>query len=83
MTLDRERWEHIIDPVDGHPEIASLLAEVLQAVRAPDRRQPGREPNEEWFYLANVGPSRWIKAVVLYEQGRGRIITAFPRRAFP
>lgn len=58
-------------------------AEILRAIRAPNQRHPGREPNEEWFYLNNVGPSRWIKVVVVYEDGCGRIITAFPRRAFP
>jgi hypothetical protein len=83
VKLDQERWNHIIDATSGHREIAPLRAEVLRAVQAPDRRLPGREPNEEWFYLGNVGPTRWIKVVVLYEDGYGRIITAFPRRAFP
>jgi hypothetical protein len=83
VSLDQERWDHIVDPTYGHPEIVPLQAEVLRAVRTPDRRLPGREPNEEWFYLGDVGPSRWMKVVVLYEHGYGRIITAFPRRDFP
>jgi hypothetical protein len=83
VKLDQERWDHITNPIDGHPEIARFREEVLRAIRIPDRRLPGRDPNEEWFYVGHVGPSRWIKVVVLYEQGGGRIITAFPRRAFP
>jgi len=40
-------------------------------------------PNEEWFYVENLGPSRWLKVVVAYGGEEGRIITAFPRRSFP
>ncbi len=29
------------------------------------------------------GPSQWIKVVVHYEDERGLIVTAFPRRSFP
>jgi hypothetical protein len=82
VVLTQERWEHIIEP-DGHPELSPYQNEIVEAVRAPDRRLEGWEPNEEWFYLGHVGPSRWLKAVVIYEGVEGRIITAFPRRAFP
>jgi hypothetical protein len=44
---------------------------------------PGPQDNEEWFYLGGAGPSRWLKAVVHYEGGRGRIVTAFARRSMP
>lgn len=58
--------------------------EVLRAVRAPTEALPGREPDEEWFYLRDAGPSRWLKVVVLFEgPTTGRIITAFPRRRKP
>jgi hypothetical protein len=40
-------------------------------------------PGEEWFYLRVLGPSRWLKVVVTYREGLGRIHTAFARRAFP
>jgi hypothetical protein len=83
VVLSSSRWEHIIDRGAGHPEMTGLQAEVLEAVRAPDRRQLGHEPNENWFYRAGVGPSQWIKVVVIYEAGRGSIITAFPRRTYP
>lgn len=83
VLLSASRWEHIVDRAFGHPEMATLEAEVLAAVRAPDRRRPGHEPNEVWFYRAGAGPSRWIKVVVIYEGSYGSIITAFPRRAYP
>jgi hypothetical protein len=81
VELTRARWEHI---VDGHPELGSLQNEVMRAIAEPTRRVTALPwPGEAWFYLSSVGPSRWLKVVVLYESGRGRVITAFPRRAFP
>lgn len=83
VILSPQRWRHIADKDFGHPEMGDLRQEVLEAVRAHDLRRRGREANETWFYRANVGPSRWIKVVVIYEAGRGSIITAFPRRSYP
>lgn len=67
----------------GHPELARHLESVSRAVRTPDRRLSGHQEDEEWFYLAEAGPSRWLKVVVHYEGGRGRIVTAFGRRSMP
>lgn len=83
VVLSASRWEHIVDPTSGHPEMTALEIEILAAVRAPDRRRLGHEPNESWFYRADVGPSQWIKVVVVYEGEYGSIITAFPRRFYP
>lgn len=84
VELTEERWSHITDSATGHPEMASLQAELLVAVENPDRRLPGRASDEEWLYLAGVGPSRWIKVVVVFDAGGvGRIVTAFPRRSIP
>jgi hypothetical protein len=80
VELLQADWTHIIS---AHPEMSGLQTEVLRAVAAPDRRRVGHEPNEKWFYLRGAGPSSWIKAVVVFDQQRGRIITAFPRRTFP
>jgi len=74
---------------DPDGRLVALLAPyqdlVLRAVRAPDRRRPGRWPGEDWFYLATTRPSRWLKVVVGYDEEGERwwIVTAFPRRAFP
>jgi mannose/cellobiose epimerase-like protein (N-acyl-D-glucosamine 2-epimerase family) len=80
VELSAKRWSHILD---GHPELAPHLESVTRAVREPDRRMAGRQLDEEWFYLEDAGPSSWLKVVVHYEGGRGRIVTAFGRRSMP
>jgi hypothetical protein len=80
VELTEERWEHICE---SHPELATLEALVVDAVREPDLRLPGRSANERWHLIEFVGPSRWIQVVVAYEHGRGWIVTAFPRRSRP
>jgi len=81
VDLTLERWAHI---ADGHPELARYRDEILETVRAPSRRRPGRVLGEECFYAERVGPSAWLKVVVGYEAtGRGLIVTAFARRSMP
>src|SRR5688572_5990739 len=80
VELSEERWGHI---ASGHPELRAHLRDVMDVIRMPDKRLPGRRANEEWFYREGAGPSRWLKAVVHYDQGRGHIITAFARRSMP
>jgi hypothetical protein len=82
VELTAERWMHIIDRAH-HPELTDLQAEVMRAVYEPTEARPGREPDEVWFYLRGVGPSRWLKVVVVFGADRGYIITAFPRRRLP
>ena len=55
----------------------------MRAVQAPDERRQGRKSNEQWFFLRNAGPSRWLQVVVAYEDDRGWIVTAFGRRRDP
>jgi len=83
VELTDERWQHILVESDGHPELAGYQAEVMRAVQAPDERRPGRQSNEQWFFLRNAGPSRWLQVVVAYDNGRGWIVTAFGRRRDP
>jgi hypothetical protein len=72
------------DIIDGHPELAAHREDVLGAIEAPTETAPGRQPDEEWFYLVGVGPSRWLKVVVVFDSpSSGLIITAFPRRRKP
>lgn len=80
VVLTRLRWLHICS---RHGELKVEPDVLLEAVARPDRRAPGRERGEEWFYLEGAGPSRWIRVVVHYEGARGLILTAFPRRSFP
>jgi len=80
VVLTSDRWAHI---VQTHEELAEDIDAVLRGLAAPTRRRRGRWPDEEWFYVAGAGPTRFVKVVVHYEGDEGRIITAFPRRAFP
>ena len=81
VSLEWSRLRHVRE---DHPYLGVRVHVLLEIVAAPDRRVPGREAGEEWFYGHNRGgPSRWIKVVVHYEGGCGRLVTAFPRRSFP
>jgi hypothetical protein len=81
VLLSPERWRHI---VSGHPEIEIYEKEIHLAVKSPTAALPGREPNEEWLYLEEADPSRWLKVIVVFDSdGIGRIITAFARRRKP
>jgi hypothetical protein len=86
VELTRERWLHIIGDTasgTGHPELRDYQADLLRAIEAPITRLYGPGEGEEWFYLEGAGPSRYLKVVVAFREGRGRIITAFARRAMP
>ena len=81
VILEQERWEHILS---GHPELGRYKQDIAQAVEAPSEILAGRADDEEWFYLAGGGPSRWLKVVVVFDlKEEGRIITAFGRRKKP
>jgi hypothetical protein len=81
VHLTRERWEHI---AYGHSPVAALRAQVMRAVREPTTWTEEKRPGEGWFYLEDVGPSRWLKVVVAYDdKSVGNVITAFPRRRHP
>jgi hypothetical protein len=80
VELSEERWRHI---VQQHPRMARYIRSVMAAVRDADRILPGDVATEEFFYLEGEGPARWLKVVVHYEGGNGRIVTAFPRSSVP
>jgi hypothetical protein len=81
ILLSPERWQHI---VSGHPEIEVHRGGIRRAVESPTSVVAGRESDEEWLYLEGVGPSRWLKVVVVFDsEDRGRIITSFARRRKP
>src|SRR2546422_3135278 len=55
VVLWLERWQHILEE---HPELLVTPEIVLSAVAEPDRRRPGHEADEEWFYRSGPGPTR-------------------------
>lgn len=80
VDLTEERWAHIRR---RHPEIVPFEELVLRAVQEPDQQCLGRSAGEEWYYLKTEAPSRWLKVVVAYVEGRGLIVTAHARRSMP
>lgn len=74
-------WEQKI--TRAHPELAGHLDAVLETVAQPDHVEPDAIPARTRFYRRNAGPSRWLLAVVSYEQQPARIITALANRKDP
>ena len=78
--LTRAAITHILD---GHGEMEPHLDAVLCAVERPTAHRVGRAANEEWYFLANVEPSRWLHVVVHFSGEAGSITTAFGRSKLP
>ena len=74
-------WEEKISR--DHPELAGHRDAVLEAVSKPDHIEQDALPDRRRFYRRDVGPSRWLLAVVSYEQQPARIITAVANRKDP
>jgi len=53
----------------------------MQTVTKPDYVEPDALPAR--FYRRDVGPSRWLMAVVSYERQPARVITALANRKDP
>ena len=66
-----------------HPELVDHLDAVIQTVATLDHVQPDALPARTRFYRRDVGPRRWLMAVVSYEQESARIITALANRKDP
>jgi transcriptional regulator with XRE-family HTH domain len=81
VHLTTDRWHHILA---GHPEMFPYLDDVLRAIKAPTKHIERPRPGQDWFYLAGIGPSDWLKVVVAYdEHSVGDVKTAFPRGVTP
>jgi hypothetical protein len=74
-------WEEKI--TRDHPELVGHLDGVIETVAQPDHVRADPAPHRTRFYRRNVGPSRWLMAVVSYEQEPARIITALANRKDP
>ncbi len=71
-------WENKI--TRDHPVLVGHVDAVVDAVAKPDHVEPDALPDRTRFYRRDVGPSRWLMAVVSYEQEPARIITALANR---
>lgn len=74
-------WEKKI--TRDHPELAGQVKAVVETVAHPDHVEPDAITARTRFYRRDAGPSRWLLAVVSYEQQPGRIITALANRKDP
>jgi hypothetical protein len=74
-------WEEKI--ARDHPELADQFDAVMETVAKPDHTELDTLPARVRFYRRGVGPSRWLTAVVSYEQQPARIITALANRKDP
>lgn len=80
VVLDEEGWEHILHE---HAELTLYQEEIIATVRSPGHRSPDPRPGRERCYLSNVGPSRWLFAVVNFNETPARIVTAYANRKDP
>jgi hypothetical protein len=64
--------------LDGHPELAPLIHEVLDVVTRPDAITPDPKRGRWRYWRAAIGPTGWIRVVVAWQEGPPHIVTAFP-----
>jgi hypothetical protein len=81
VVLLARLWKDKI--VRDHPELRDEAEEVLATITAPDHVEPDPLASRQRFYRRGAGPSRWLMAVVSFEQEPGRIITALALRKDP
>jgi hypothetical protein len=80
VVLDSDGWRHILDE---HLELAPHKDGILATIASPDHREDDPRPGRERFWRQALGPSRWLMAVVDFEQSPARVVTAFGRRDDP
>lgn len=63
-----------------HPEVLPLLDALIETVHAPDVSTGDPMARRVRYYARDIGPSRWLRVVVSYEQVPARIITVHALR---
>jgi hypothetical protein len=66
-----------------HAEVGVFLEEVLRTVATPDHVEHDARPARLHCFARNIGPSKWLRVVVSYEQIPALIITAHGHRKDP
>jgi hypothetical protein len=66
-----------------HEEIGVFLEGVLRAVATPDHVEHDARPDRMHCFARNIGPSKWLRVVVSYEEVPALIITAHGYRKDP
>lgn len=76
IRLPIERWEHIIHPEEGHPEVARHYQDILQTVAEPEAVYDGEEG--ELIAVKEIKPEQYL--AVIYKETSlkdGFVITAW------
>jgi hypothetical protein len=81
VVLPARVWSEWI--VHDHPELTDHLADVIATTAKPDHIEADPVPDRTRFHRRDIGPSRWLLAVVSFEQAPARIITALASRKDP
>ena len=76
---------HIIDPIEGHPEMTGRQGDVAKAIRDPDVIRPSTKTGKAYAF-ETVSTSETIRVIVYYDDptmmttGRtfGNVATAYP-----
>ncbi len=60
-----------------HGEMDAHRGAVMATVARPDDRQADPRPGRERFYRRGFGPTRWLVAVVDFNETPAHIVTAY------
>jgi hypothetical protein len=66
-----------------HSEVETFLEDVLQTVATPEHIAHDTRPGRVRYFARNLGPSKWLRVVVSYEESPALIITAHGHRKDP
>lgn len=81
-----DRWNtHILDPIEGHPEMKGREGDVAKAIRDPDVVRPSTKTGKAYAF-ESVSTSETIRVIVYYDDPRmlqtgrtyGTVSTAYP-----
>ena len=81
VELTVERWDHVVNEHDGHPELDAHIADVMLAVSEPHEQRPGRR---EHGHLRRVDrarhPHEAVIPAVCGREGDGIVRDVRPKR---
>jgi hypothetical protein len=66
--------------IQRHPQLLPLMEELLGTVERPQAITPDPTPGRWRYWCAGIGPTRWVRVVVAWDEGLPWIVTAFPSR---
>ncbi len=80
IVLRTSAWSHISSE---HPEITKHRKAVLETAADPEVTLADPRPGRRRHYVPRVGPSRWLRVIVDFNQVPAEIVTAHAHRKEP